>query len=125
MKLRVATLGIAICVLTACASTPRHQSSSDLSGRWQLTTTSKVGSQDVDLVVHQSGQALTGTVMSPTGAVPYSGRVDGSEVTFQFTLRAAGRDLKISYSGQVNGDTMQGSTSFDAFGEGTFVAHRK
>jgi hypothetical protein len=124
MKLRLATLGITMCVLTACASTPRHQNS-DLSGRWQLTTTSKVGSQDVDLVVHQSGQALTGTVMSPTGAVPYSGRVDGSEVTFQFTLRAAGRDLKISYSGQVNGDTMQGSTSFDAFGEGTFVAHRK
>ena len=124
MKLRLATLGLAMCIATACSSTlpSEHR---DLSGRWQLTTTSKVGSQDVEMVVHQSGHTISGTVVSPMGEVPYSGRVDGSSVTFEFTLRAAGRAVKINYFGQVDGDTMRGSTSFDAFGQGTFVAHRK
>lgn len=124
MKFRLATVGIAMCLVVACSHTPNSEHR-DLTGHWQLTTTSKVGSQDVELVVHQSGHTLTGTVLSPMGEVPYSGRVDGSDVSFEFTLRAAGRDLKINYVGQVEGDTMHGSTSFDAFGQGTFVAHRK
>jgi hypothetical protein len=124
MKLRLATLGMAMCVAAACSSTPRSQQH-DLTGRWQLTTTSKVGSEDVDLIVRQSGHTLAGTVVSAMGEVPYSGRVDGSNVTFGFTLHAAGRDVKINYFGQVEGDSMHGSTSFDAFGQGTFVAHRK
>jgi hypothetical protein len=124
MSLRVAALGITMCLLAGCSSTPRAEHR-DLSGRWQLTTTSKVGSQDAQLIVRQSGDTLSGTVVSAMGEVPYSGRVDGSAVTFQFTLHVAGRELKINYFGQVDGDTMQGSTSFDAFGQGTFVAHRK
>ena len=124
MNLRVAVLGITMCVLGACSSTPRAEHR-DLSGRWQLTTTSKVGSQDADLIMHQSGTTLTGSVVSAMGEVPYSGRVDGPAVTFEFTLHVAGRDLKINYFGQIDGDTIQGSTSFDAFGQGTFVAHRK
>lgn len=124
MKLRLATVGLAMCIVSACSSTPRSEHR-DLSGRWQLTTTSKVGSQDVDLIVRQSGHSLTGTVVSPMGEVPYSGSIDGSSVTFGFTLHAAGRDVKINYFGQVDGDTIHGSTSFDAFGQGTFVAHRK
>jgi hypothetical protein len=124
MNRRVATLAIAMCAVAACSSTP-HSAHQDLSGHWQVTTTSKVGSQDMDLVIHQSGHVLSGTVVTPMGEVPYTGRVDGSDVSFQFTLHAAGRDIKIAYFGQVDGDAMKGSTSFDAFGQGTFTAHRK
>jgi hypothetical protein len=114
----------AMLLLSACSSTPSSPQH-DLSGRWILTTTSKVGSQDVDLIVRQNGQELTGTVESPMGRVPYTGHVEGNGVTFSFTLRAAGRNLKIDYIGQIENDTMKGTTSFDAFGQGKFVAHRK
>lgn len=123
MGIRLALVS-AMLLLTACSTTP-HSENRDLSGRWVLTTTSKVGSQDVDLNLRQSGHELTGTVESSMGEVPCAGRVDGNDVTFSFTLRAAGRDLKINYIGQIDSDTMKGSTSFDAFGQGTFVAHRK
>ncbi|HEU4603282.1 MAG TPA: hypothetical protein VFS24_15010 [Steroidobacteraceae bacterium] len=124
MLIRAAALAAIMSLLVACSNTPRAEHR-DLSGRWLLTTTSKVGSQDLDLIIHQSGDELTGTVVSPMGEVPYTGHVNGTGVTFGFTLRAAGRDLSIKYFGQVEGDTMKGSTSFDAFGQGTFIAHRK
>jgi hypothetical protein len=124
MKIRRATLALMLSALAACSITPQSEQR-DLSGRWLLTTTSKVGSQDVDLLVRQSGHVLEGTVVSSIGEMPCTGRIDGKDVTFQFTLRAAGRDLRINYVGQVDGDTMTGKTSFDAFGQGSFAAHRK
>jgi hypothetical protein len=114
----------AMLLLSACSTAPSSEHR-DLSGRWVLTTTSKVGSQDVDLIVRQNGQELTGTVESSMGRVPYTGHVEGNAVTFSFTLHAAGRDLKINYIGQIEDDTMTGTTNFDAFGQGKFVAHRK
>lgn len=107
----------------ATASTPEAEA--DLSGDWILTTHSRMGAEESNMTVQQTGSALAGTLTGQRGSVDYTGSVEGSAVAFSFTLNASGNDLRIDYSGTVEGDTMQGKTVFGSFGEGTFSARRK
>jgi hypothetical protein len=111
--------------LAACTMAPAKPKGADLSGSWVLTTTSQMGVQDSDMTVKQSGSALAGTLTSQMGSVDYTGNVDGSAISFTFTIPAGGSDLKCDYTGTVTGDTMQGKAVFGSFGEGTFTAKRK
>lgn len=125
----------AITLLIAACSTPATKQPSvattpapkalDLSGEWLLTTHSRVGTDQADMRVIQTGNTLTGTLTSARGSVPCTGSVDGNTVVFGFTLRGPGNDFKIDYSGIVEGDTMHGKTVFGGLGEGTFTAKRK
>jgi hypothetical protein len=131
-KLRTLALASFAMLIAACASTPKpgtEPSSAsrgpDLSGEWVLTTESQMGAQDSDMVVKQSGSALTGTLTSQLGSVDYTGSVTGQNVEFSFMFNAQGTDLKIDYTGVVEGDTMKGKAVFGSFGEGTFTAKRK
>lgn len=120
-------------LIGACASTPSTQPSprppaveaADLSGTWVLTTESRMGAQDAQMTVRQTGSALAGTITGEAGTVDYTGAVNGSAVAFDFTITVQGTDLKLDYSGTVDGDTMQGRAVFGQFGEGTFTARRK
>jgi hypothetical protein len=123
--LMLATLAMFV---AACASTPKTPpapTSADLSGNWVLTTESQMGAQDSDMVVNQSGSAITGTLTSQLGSVDYTGSVEGQNVAFSFMFNAQGTDLKMDYAGIVEGDTMKGKAVFGSFGEGTFTAKRK
>jgi hypothetical protein len=131
-KLRTLALASLALLIAACASTPQSGSGGattpkgpDLSGNWVLTTESQMGAQDSDMVVKQSGSALTGTLTSQLGSVDYTGSVEGQNVVFSFMFNAQGTDLKIDYTGIVEGDTMKGKAVFGSFGEGTFTAKRK
>ena len=118
----VAALGL---LLTACTMAPSTPKAGNLSGDWVLTTTSQMGVQDSEMTVKQTGNALAGTLTSQMGSVGYTGNVDGSAISFTFTIPAGGSDLKCDYTGTVAGDTMQGKAVFGSFGEGTFTAKRK
>jgi hypothetical protein len=131
-KLRTLALASLAMLIAACASTPKPEAGTssaakgpDLSGNWVLTTESQMGAQDSDMVVKQSGSALTGTLTSQLGSVDYTGSVEGQNVAFSFMFNAQGTDLKIDYTGVVEGDTMKGKAVFGSFGEGTFTAKRK
>jgi hypothetical protein len=131
-KLRALALVSFALLISACASSPPSgggpttaPKGPDLSGNWVLTTESQMGAQDSDMVVKQSGKALTGTLTSQLGSVDYTGSVEGQNVAFSFMFNAQGTDLKIDYIGVVEGDTMKGKAVFGSFGEGTFTAKRK
>ena len=117
-------------LIGACASTPPPRSTQpaggpDLSGSWVLTTESRMGAQDAQMTVRQTGSALAGTITGEAGSVDYTGSVSGAAVMFDFTINVQGNDLKLDYSGTVEGDTMKGKAVFGQFGEGTFTAKRK
>jgi hypothetical protein len=133
-KIRTLVLASFALLIAACASAPAPDDATpaaaagggpDLSGNWVLTTESQMGAQDSDMVVTQSGNALTGTLSSQLGSVDYTGSVEGQNVAFSFMFNAQGTDLKIDYIGVVEGDTMKGKAVFGSFGEGTFTAKRK
>ena len=126
--LRLATITIAAALLAACVSTPSQPSPSkrtDLSGEWVLTTESQVGTQDALMTVRQTGKALAGTISGQMGTVDLTGSADGAAVAFNFTLNVHGKDLKVAYSGAVDGDTLKGTAVIGQIGEGTFTARRK
>lgn len=128
INLRTAALAALAMLVAACSttpSTPAKVKGPDLTGSWVLTTESQMGAQDSDMTVKQSGNAITGTLTSQLGSVDYTGTVDGSNVAFTFNINAQGTDLKLDYTGVVEGDTMKGKAVFGAFGEGTFTAKRK
>lgn len=126
-----ALVGLAL-LLGACVSTqssppplPTQGEALDLSGQWVLTTDSGMGSEDAEMTVIQTGNALAGTITSRAGTVAYTGTVHGSAVAFDFVLDIRGTDLKLDYTGTVEGDSIKGKTQFGQFGAGTFTATRK
>ena len=124
-KVRLVVLCLLACVVAACASAPPKPKGPDLSGEWILTTDTQFGSQDSTMTVAQTGQALAGKVSSEMGSVDYTGTLTGSAIAFGFSIEVQGTELRLDYSGTVEGDTMKGKTVLGSFGEGTFTAKRK
>ena len=126
--LGLAMVTLAATLLAACASTQsqsKQPTRADLSGEWVLTTESQVGTQDALMAVRQTGRALAGTISGQMGTVDLTGSANDAAVAFNFTLNVHGKDLKVAYSGTVEGDTMQGKAVIGQIGEGTFTAKRK
>ena len=124
-KLRVVLFATVAVLVAACSSAPPRPKAPDLTGEWVLTTESQMGSQDADMSIRQNGQALTGKLSSQLGTVDYTGTLNGNAVAFGFSMSLGGNDLRLDYSGTVEGDTMKGTASFGGMGEGTFTARRK
>lgn len=128
-KFQACVLVLVALLMNACVGTPSSQSSGgggvqDLSGSWTLTTNSQVGAEDARMTVKQTGSALAGTIVSNAGSFDYTGSVKGSTIEFDVVVDVQGKDMKIAYSGTVQGDTMEGKAVFGQFGEGTFTAKR-
>jgi hypothetical protein len=117
------TLLAAACASMSSQSKPPKRG--DLSGEWVLTTESQVGTEDAQMTVRQTGKVLAGTITGRAGQVDFTGSVQGSAVAFAFTMNLRDTDLKLDYSGIVEGDTMKGKAVFGQFGAGTFTAKRK
>lgn len=130
-KTRALMIAAVAAVLSACAGTPGQPSASspgkagNLTGNWVLTTESRMGAQDAQMIVRQSGSTLAGTITDRNGSVDYTGKVNGAAVAFDYTITVQGTDLKFDYSGTVEGDTIKGKAVFGQFGEGTFTARRQ
>ncbi|MDY6948285.1 MAG: hypothetical protein SXG53_21465 [Pseudomonadota bacterium] len=117
-------------LIAACASSRAPQSqtragAADLSGSWVLITESRMGAQEAQMTMRQTGSALAGTITGEAGSVDYTGSVNGAAVAFDFTINVQGADLKLDYSGTVDGDTIKGKAVFGEFGEGSFTAKRR
>jgi hypothetical protein len=127
-NVRMLVLALVALTSAACSTTPSEPAAGkgpDLSGAWVLTTESQMGAQDADMSLKQDGSALTGTLVSQMGSVDFTGALEGQAIAFGFMLNTQGMDLRIDYSGVVEGDTMKGKAVFGSFGEGTFTAKRK
>lgn len=130
-KARALGLAALAILVAACSSTSQKPETAeepagpDLTGSWVVTTESRLGAQDSDMTVKQTGSALAGTLTTQMGSVDYTGSVAGSAVEFGFDIDIRGNSLRIDYSGVVEGDSMKGKAVFGPFGEGSFTARRK
>lgn len=86
------------------APAAQAQSSTALSGSWQLSCTGRSGeARQVSLQIAQQGATLSGTFSAGHRSGQLSGRVRGSEVS----LKLAGRYRTATLRGTVDGNTLQ------------------
>jgi hypothetical protein len=103
--------------LTAFTVTPI--AAQDLSGSWELTAEGgRGGQQTMTLALTQDGAELTGTITlavgrrgggGPQTLEVSDGMVDGSSFSFGVTLNFGGNSITQTYSGTVDGDSMEGT----------------
>ena len=94
--------------LLIAAATPVLAQSGDVAGKWSIVIRTPDGPQlrSFDLVVARDS-TVTGTVGSPSGAVPISsGRIAGDRLQLEFEM-AAGQ-IRVSYDVVVQRDTLRG-----------------
>jgi hypothetical protein len=119
----------AFAVLSACSMMPGKKAEAPkpgVTGNWVLTVESPMGTRDSDAVFTQSGEQLSGKIVSARGEAPLTnGSVKGDAIAFSININAQGTDLQIDYSGTVTGDTMGGTVQFGSFGDGKWTGKRK
>ncbi|HKU14790.1 MAG TPA: hypothetical protein VJQ52_10375 [Steroidobacteraceae bacterium] len=96
-----------------------------MSGTWEFSVESPMGTRSNETIFTQSGDALSGKMVSPRGEVPLTGTIKQDAINFTVNLNVQGQALQIDYSGTVTGDTMGGTVQFGSFGDGKWSGKRK
>jgi len=129
MRIRIGSVAMVavvslICALPAIAC----QAGTDVSGDWVLTWNFGGESRDVDLLLEQTEQEISGAWVGPFGAAPMevNGTLEDSAITLVIVMppTAASPEITLTFTGTVEGDGMSGKLDFDGIAEGTWSAHR-
>jgi imidazolonepropionase-like amidohydrolase len=82
-----------------------------VAGDWAITAQSPNGPVQVTLSVSQEGGTINGSITTPFGTFPVSGRVSGSEVTFSFTAKVQDQEMPVTAKGTIDGNSIKGTMS--------------
>lgn len=92
-----------IMILAACVTVGRHP----IAGIWDITITTQRGENTGVLVVNED---MTGTLTGNQGRVTEIADItyEDGQLAFSMTFSAQGRELAISFSATVEGDSLRG-----------------
>jgi hypothetical protein len=99
-------------------------SAANVTGTWDAVVETPQGTGTPVFTFKQDGAKLTGQYKGQLGEAPLTGTVKGNEVTFTFTVNP-GEEVKVDYTGTLDGDAMKGTTKFGSYGDGTFTAKKR
>jgi hypothetical protein len=110
-------------LLVLCATTVAAQST-NAAGTWDATLTSPQGTFNVQLILKQDGQKLSGVIKSQRGETPVEGTSDGKEIKLKYTIKDQENDLAITLTGALEGASIKGSADYGGMADGEFTAKR-
>jgi hypothetical protein len=111
----------------AASSFPKvtqDQQAANLSGEWSVTVTAPRGELDYTMYLTHEGPRLTGYFQSQYGEMPVKGSVNGDEVKLSWTMADGAKELTVTMTGKVKGDTISGTARLGDIGEGAFRAEK-
>lgn len=122
-------------ILTFAAGAGQLRAQTDVTGTWELSWEGMRGATSTTFVFHQDGSALTGTAQRAVrrpgageGEVRETeitdGKVEGHRITFTMAMGMGERAMTFTFSGTVDGDTMEGTMATPR-GETPFTGIRK
>jgi hypothetical protein len=114
---------ISFLFLVFCATTVVAQSS-NAAGTWDATLTSPQGTFDVQLILKQDGDKLSGMVKSPRGELPVEGAMTGKDIKLKYTIKFQDNDMLIVLTGAVDGASIKGVADYGGLADGEFNAKR-
>ncbi len=92
---------------------PANAAEVDVSGDWELTITTPRGERTRDIHFEQDGEALTVTMPGFQGdEVTGEGTLKGNKIEWTITRSTPRGEMTITYTGEVEGDTMSGEAQF-------------
>lgn len=95
-------------------------------GQWTLTTNSPQGAMESTLALQQEGASVTGTMTSDMlGTAPVrEGQLNGRRLSWSVTVSFGGTSFTLQYSGEIDGNRMQGTVTAGDFGSFSFTGER-
>ena len=102
----------------------QDQQSANLSGEWSVTVTAPRGELDYTMYLTHEGPRLSGYFQSQYGEMPLKGSVNGDEVKLSWTMTDGAKELVVTMTGRVKGDTISGTARLGDIGEGPFRAEK-
>ena len=108
----------------ACAVPVFGQVAGTIGGTWDLTLNSPQGTFNLQAILKQDGEKLSGVVKSQRGERPVEGTIKGKDITLKWTTKFEDNDLPITLTGTVDGSAMKGTADYGGFAQGDFSAKR-
>lgn len=97
----------------------------DITGTWNFTVETDMGSGTPTMTFKQDGNKLAGTYKGQLGEAPLQGTVNGDKVEFSFEVSPAGDKIAVKYTGTVTGDKMTGTVDLAGQATGKFTASKQ
>ncbi len=98
---------ISFLFLVLCATTVVAQSA-NAAGTWDATLTSPQGTFNVQLILKQDGEKLSGVVKSPRGETPIEGTTNGKDIKLKYTIKFQDNDMLITLTSPTVSSTPSG-----------------
>jgi len=93
-------------------------------GTWDVTLNSPQGTFNLQFILKQDGEKLSGAVKGQRGEVPVEGTLKGKDVVLKWTTKFQDNDLPITLTGALDGSAMKGTADYGGFAQGDFSAKR-
>ena len=120
------TLRVAIVTTALLLSSSAAFAQKAALGMWDLTTVSPEGTFNSVMEVRDEAGKLVAVGKSPQGERKYdSVAVEGSSITLVITIDYNGSPMTITYTGKINGATIEGEADYGGLATGTFSAAKK
>ena len=92
-----------------------------VSGTWNVTMNTPMGSRDATLELTASDSDLSGRWSGQQGSTDFSGgKAAGDHAEWTVHVQGPMGAMDLGFAGDVNGDSISGTVQFGAFGSGTF-----
>jgi len=116
-KFFFAVLCLAFCSVSALAA--------DFNGKWSAEFDTQIGVQKYTYEFHVDGAKVTGKAINQNGQADIQdGKIDGDTITFVEPLSFNGMDMKITYTGKIEGDQIKFTRKVGDFATEDLVAKR-
>lgn len=133
MKTGLRSIGAFILTIAFLASAPAFATASarlmaqalNVTGEWAFNVTTDQGGGTPTITFKQDGEKLTGKYVGQLGSSDLTGTVNGSDITFNFTVDLQGQQAPVTYKGTVEKNTMKGTLDIAGMVNGTFTATKK
>ena len=114
----ISFLLLVLCATATVAQTPTA------AGTWDATLTSPQGTFNVQLVLKQDGEKVSGVIKGQRGETPVEGTLNGKDLKLNYTIKFQDNDLPIVLTGVMDGAAIKGSADYGGMASGDFTAKR-
>lgn len=97
----------------------------DVSGDWEITVSTQRGEMTWDVHFDQEEGKLTVTMSGPRGETTGEGTITGNKIEWTITRSTPQGEMTMTWSGEVEGNTMSGEVQFGSFGSSTWEGTKK